>query len=90
MNTERVICVICDKPATAERTDHGNRKYINCSNNKYGDYEVDNRAAEKIAGSADQKAMLQELVGRANDGGKILDISIASDGLLQANSVERS
>lgn len=89
MLTENVICVICDFSATAERTDHGHRKYIACSNDKCGDYEISSRAAEKIAGNADQKATLQEMVGRANDAGRILDISIASDGLFQATSVER-
>lgn len=90
MHTESLICMICDSPATAKSTDHSNRKHIACSNDKCGDYEISNRAAEKIAGNAGQKSMLQELVVRADDAGKILDISIASDGLLQATSVERS
>lgn len=89
MHTESIICMICECPATAERTDHGNRKYIACSNDKCGDYEISNRAAEKIAGNAGQKATLQEMVWRSNDACKILDISIASDGQLHATSVER-
>ncbi len=90
MRTTNTTCVICDHPATATPTDHGNRNYIACSNEKCGDYEISNRASREVENNAERKSTLREMVCRANDSGKILDISIATDGLLQATGVDRT
>ena len=89
MNAENTTCILCGQPAKAKETDSGNRRYIVCSNAACGAYEITNRAARELGDNVERKNVLREMASRANDNGQILDISIASDGALQATTIER-
>lgn len=89
MKTNSATCVLCGHPAEESSTDHGNRTYVACSSATCGDYEISNSAARKLAESPERKSVLSEMAARANCEGKILDISIATDGLMQATSIKR-
>lgn len=90
MDATALLCVLCGHQAQITSTDRGNRSYVACSAVTCGDYEISRRAALEVAGSADRKRALQQLVVQANVQGKVLEIVIGPDGQLQATGASRS
>lgn len=82
-------CVLCNAPAKAEETDHGNRTYLACTTVDCGDYEISKRAARELGDNAERKQALRGMVSRANQKGQVLEIFIAADGDLQASAINR-
>jgi len=89
MSMNNANCVLCNEPARAEDTDHGNRTYFACTNVGCGNYEISKRAARELKDNAERKVALREMVSGASQKGQVLEIFIAADGALQASVIKR-
>lgn len=84
-------CILCDTPgALSESADHGNRQRIACTSPGCGKYVITSRAVRRIEEGGPNKAVLAEMVQRANARARALDISVANDGLVQAVEIPLS
>lgn len=81
-------CFLCDTPgAMGESADHGNRQRVACVAPGCGRYVITSRAIRRLEEGGPNKAVLVELVRVANERAGELDISVASDGLLQTTEI---
>lgn len=81
-------CFLCDTAgALSESADHGNRKRIACVSPGCGNYVITSRAIRRLEEGGPNKEVLVELVRLANEKSGVLDISVASDGLLQTTEI---
>jgi hypothetical protein len=89
MSMTDATCVLCSKPAKMEDADRGNCTYFACTNASCGDYEISKRAARQLRNNIERKGALCEMVSRANQNGQVIEICIASDGVMQASFIKR-
>lgn len=84
-------CPLCGSPRE-ERVlqDCGNRHQITCQAQRCGKYVITTGALARLESGGPQKSVLIEMVRRANKHGKVLEIFVAGDGLLQAIELPRS
>lgn len=81
-------CFLCDTVgALSESADHGNRQRIACVSPGCGNYVITSRAIRRLEEGGPNKEVLVELVRLANEKSGVLDISVASDGLLQTTEI---
>ncbi len=81
-------CFLCDTTgALAELADHGNRQHIACLAPGCGNYVISSRAIRRLEEGGPNKEVLVEMVRLANARVGVLDISVASDGLLQTTEI---
>jgi hypothetical protein len=81
-------CFLCDSAgAMSESADHGNRQRIACVAPGCGSYVITSRAIRRLEEGGPNREVLIEMVRLANDRAGMLDISVASDGLLQTTEV---
>lgn len=86
-----VSCILCGTPGSSSViTDHGERHNINCSSPRCGRYVITDGAVRRLATGGPQKSVLIEMVRRANQHSKVLEIYVAGDGLLQATELPRT
>lgn len=82
-------CFLCDSTgASSESADHGNRQRIVCVAPGCGHYVITSRAIRRLEEGGPNKEVLVEMVHLANERAGVLDISVASDGLLQTTEVQ--
>lgn len=86
MDTSAPPCVLCDHAASMIDTDHGNRRYVACSNVLCGDYEISRRAAKELATQPHRKALLKDQVVLANAEGKVLTIVVGATGEIEVSA----
>jgi len=81
-------CFLCDSAgAISDLADHGSRQRIACVAPGCGSYVITSRAIRRLEEGGPNREVLIEMVRRANERAGMLDISVASDGLLQTAEV---
>lgn len=81
-------CFLCNTVgAVCESADHGNRQRITCVAPGCGNYVITSGAIQRLEEGGPNKEVLAELVRLANERTGVLDISVASDGLLQTTEI---
>lgn len=81
-------CFLCGTPGVAcVSADHGNRQKVICQSGGCGEYVVTQRAIRRLEEGGPNKEVLVEMVQRANVKLRVLDISVADDGLVQTTEL---
>lgn len=86
-----VSCVLCGAPGASSVTSgNESRHNIACEAARCGRYVITSGALSRLESGGPQKSVLIEMVQRANKHGKLLEIFVADDGLLQVDEVRRA
>lgn len=84
----RVNCYLCETPGAQGATaDDGNRQRVTCRSGSCGQYVETQRAIRRLVEGGPNKVVLVEMVQRANARSRVLDISVADDGLVQTTEL---
>jgi hypothetical protein len=72
-------CFLCGTAAACGDTDHGNRKFYQCSAEDCGDYEISVAALRRLKSAASHRQQLKRLVHghRCND--RFVEIIVGAD-----------
>ncbi len=90
MKQIEVNCPLCGcPPEECVQTVHGDRRIIICQSMRCGRYVITSSALGRLDSGGPQKSVLIEMVRRANKHGKVLEIFVAGDGLLQASELPK-
>jgi len=83
-----VSCVLCGSPgALSHISDYGNRTNFACVSERCGTYVITNSALRRLESAGPQKSVLIEMARRAKLHTKMLEIFVASDGMLQVTEL---
>ena len=81
-------CFLCGTPgAVSESVGDGNRRLVACASTNCGKYLITDGAVKRLEAGGPNKEVLTELVKRAIEQTRVLDISVATDGLLETAEV---
>lgn len=81
-------CYLCETPgAQCATAVDGNRQRVVCRGGSCGEYVVTQRAIDRLMEGGPNKAVLVEMVLRADAKSRVLDIAVAADGLVQTSEL---
>jgi hypothetical protein len=83
-------CLLCGAADPAREYVGIGALQVVCRSPSCGQYSISVEATRRLAEGGPNKQVLVEMVRRANERSRVLDIFVADDGLLQADELVRS
>jgi hypothetical protein len=82
-------CFLCGTAAACGDTDHGNRKFYQCSAEDCGDYEISVAAIRKLKGATSHRQQLKRVAHGHRGADTFVEIFVGADTLVVATAVKR-
>jgi ssDNA-binding Zn-finger/Zn-ribbon topoisomerase 1 len=88
--TITTTCFLCGSESLCTETDHGNRKFYQCSNEDCGDYEISRTAMSRMKDAPVHKQQAMEQAHMYRGTVKIVEIIVGPDNQVVGQAIPRS